>query len=200
MGNQTSGDNSVSSADLELEDFLNAAQKGDEQAFEMIWRSMNPRLSRFVAGRCYGTSLDYEEIVSEAWVSIARDISKFKGDALQFRSWVYTIARNRLVDSSRKRHRQVKNGGDVTELFIIDPLPQAIDLIESDEAVLAIVQKIKELPESQAEILLLRVVADLSVEETAKIVDKSENSVRVLCHRGLTTLREKMRKEVSEDE
>ena|ERR1700685_2175769 len=197
MEYQPGNDISIPSADIEMEESLIAAQNGDEQAFEMIWRNLNPRLLRFAASQCYGSTLDYEEIVSETWISAAKDISKFKGDFKQFRSWIYTITRNRMIDGTRKRDRQVKNGGDVTELNLEDRSPRPEDLIDSDEAIKSIVVKIKELPEAQSEIVMLRIVADLSVEETAKIVRKTENSVRVLCHRGLATLRVNLSGEVS---
>ena len=192
MRYQSGNDISSSSADSELEVFLIAAQKGDEQAFEMIWKHLNTRLLRYAAAQCYGSTLDYEEVVSESWISAARDISKFKGDFKQFRSWIYTVTRNRMVDGTRKRDRQVKYGGDVTELDLEDRTPRMEEIIEANEAVKTIVEQIRHLPEAQSEVVMLRVVADLSVEETAKIVRKSENSVRVLCHRGLATLREEL--------
>lgn len=192
MGYQSRSDISFSSADNELEVFLIAAQKGDEQAFEMIWKHLNTRLLRYAAAQCYGSTMDYEEIVSESWISAAKDISKFKGDFTQFRSWIYTVTRNRIIDGTRKRDRQVKYGGDVTELNLEDRAPRMEEIIESTEAIKTIVEKIKCLPDAQSEVVMLRVVADLSVEETAKIVGKSDNSVRVLCHRGLSTLREEL--------
>ena len=177
-------------AQTDLEGYLVAAQKGDQAAFEIIWKNLNPRITRFAAVQCYGSSLDYEEVVSEAWISVAKNISKFKGDFPAFRSWVYAITRNRLVDGTRKRDRQVKHGGDVTELNLEDKSQPMEELFESDEAVKIIVERINQLPKAQADIVMLRVVADLSVPETAKVVSKSENTVRVLCHRGLATLRE----------
>ena|ERR1019366_7804165 len=200
MQYQPSIGTSIPGDDNELEESLIAAQKGNEQAFEMIWRNLNPRLLRFAASQCYGSNLDYEEIVSETWISASKDIFKFKGDFKQFRSWIYSITRNRMIDGTRKRDRQVKNGGDITELNLEDRTPRAEELIESSEAIKTIVGKIRQLPQAQSEIVMLRIVADLSVEETAKIVHKSENSVRVLCHRGLTTLRSNLAGEVNNNE
>ena len=193
MGYQPEDGLAIPSAESELEDFLKAAQKGDEKAFEMLYKTLNPRLLRFAATQCYGSNIDYEEVVSESWISVAKDISKFSGNFTQFRSWIYTIVRNRLVDGTRKRDRQVKSGGDIADFNLEESGPRMESLIESDEAVASIVKRIKCLPGAQAEIVMLRIVADLSVEETAQVVKKSENSVRVLCHRGLTTLREELK-------
>jgi RNA polymerase sigma-70 factor (ECF subfamily) len=63
---------------------------------------------------------------------------------------------------------------------------------EADEKVKSIIAAINRLPEAQAEVLMLRVVSDLSVEEVAKIVKKNANAVRVLAHRGMNTLKEEL--------
>jgi RNA polymerase sigma-70 factor (ECF subfamily) len=171
---------------------LAAARDGDEMAFEMLWRSHNPRLTHFVQARVYNSGLDYEEIVSEAWISVAKDIRKFQGDAAAFSSWLYTIARNRLIDASRRRDRQAKADVEIEEAFWLPDQANLERDFEADEAVLAIIAKINQLPVAQAEVVYLRVVADKSVEETAEIVKKNANAVRVLAHRGLATLRELM--------
>jgi len=171
---------------------LAAARDGDEMAFEMLWRSHNPRLSHFVRARVYGSGLDHEEIVAEAWISVAKDIRKFQGDAAAFASWLYTIARNRLIDATRRRDRQAQGDVEIEEAFWLPDAKNTERDFEGDEAVAAIVAKINKLPAAQAEVVYLRIVADLSVEETAAIVKKNANAVRVLAHRGLTALREMM--------
>jgi RNA polymerase sigma-70 factor (ECF subfamily) len=55
-----------------------------------------------------------------------------------------------------------------------------------------IISKIRALPAAQSEVLMLRIVADLSVEETAKAMKKSSNAIRVLVHRALKSLREEI--------
>lgn len=189
MGNQSGGDLSTSHAPGDLESLLSDAIAGDEKAFTSIWQNLNPRLSRFVASQSYGSDLDSESIVSETWISVAKDISKFKGDFNQFKSWVYTIARNRIVDAVRKLNRQVKSGGEISEFDFEDTNSKVHQGIESNESVEEIVKAIKQLPKAQSEVILLRIVADLEVSEVSKILDKSENTIRVLSHRGLETLR-----------
>ena len=189
MGNQSGGNTSTPRAIAELEEFLIAAINGDEKAFEMIWKSLNPRISKYVASQSYGSGIDYEEVVSETWISVARGISKFDGEFPQFKSWVYSIARNRIVDAVRKGNRQVKSGGEISEFEFEDSKSKVDSGIESDESVKEIVKKIKKLPEAQAEVIMLRIVGDLDVNEVARALNKSENAVRVLCSRGLETLR-----------
>ena len=195
MGNQSGGNTTVSHAPDELEVTLTEAITGDEDAFTKIWQHLNSRLSKYVATQCYGSNLDSEGILSETWISVAKDISKFKGDFIQFKGWIYKIARNRIVDAVRKESRQVKSGGDITEYEFEDSKSKADSNIEADESVKKIIAQIKELPKAQAEVIMLRIVGDLEVNEVARILDKSENTIRVLSHRGLETLRSQLRRD-----
>ena len=183
------GGSRVAPAENQLEEALRAAQNGDEMAFELLWRENNSRLTKFVQARTYKSDLDHEEIVSETWLNVARDVKKFKGDYSGFTAWVYSIARNRIIDSSRKRDRTIRPQAELDEAFWV-PTNQNLERdFEAGEGVKKIIEQINKLPAAQAEVLMLKVVGDLSVEEIAKIVKKSTNSVRVLAHRGLTGLK-----------
>lgn len=171
---------------------LTAAQDGDEMGFEALWRAHNSHLTRFLQSRAYGSGIDYEEVLADTWMSVARDVKKFTGSIGDFSGWLYTIARNRFIDATRRRDRQIKASGDIQEAFWIPSSTNTERDFEASEGVKEIITKINSLPEAQAEVLLLRVVGDRSVEETAKILKKSANTVRVLAHRGLTTLREEL--------
>lgn len=195
MGNQSGGNTSVTHALNELEDLLNSAIAGDEKAFTLIWQNLNPRLSKYIASQSYGANVDSEGITSETWISVAKDISKFKGDFNQFKGWIYKIARNRIVDAIRKQNRQVKSGGEISDFDFEDTRSKVDSVIELDESVKEIVTAINRLPKAQAEVIMLRIVADLEVVEVSKILDKSENTIRVLSHRGLETLRSQLRRE-----
>jgi RNA polymerase sigma-70 factor (ECF subfamily) len=169
---------------------LKSARNGNENGFTTLWRFHNSRLTRFVQSKLYGSTIDADEVVSETWLNVARDIRSFNGGPTEFAAWLYTIARNRIIDAVRIRDRQVRPTAELEEAFWI-PSPSTVEKeFEGSESVKRIVEAIQKLPPAQSEILLLRIVSDLSVEETAKIVKKSSNSVRVLAHRGLTSLKE----------
>ena len=192
MREPNKGNSRFAVSESDLEAALKAAQSGDEMAFATLWRENNSRLTKFVQSRTYKSDLDFEEIVSETWLNVARDVRKFKGDYSGFTAWVYSIARNRIVDASRKRDRTIRPQEELEEAFWI-PSGQNIEKdFEADEGVKKIIEEINKLPSAQAEVLMLRVIGDLSVEDVAKIVKKNTNSVRVLAHRGLTSLKEAM--------
>jgi RNA polymerase sigma-70 factor, ECF subfamily len=175
-----------------LDAALNGARKGEEAAFATLWRIHNSKLTRFVQIRLLNSSIDYEEVVSETWLNVARDIRKFKGSSAEFTGWLYAIARNRIVDATRIRDRQARSSQDIEEVFWL-PSPTNVEKeFEANETVNEAVNAIAQLPAAQSEVLLLRIVSDLSVEETALVVKKNANAVRVLSHRGLIALREKL--------
>lgn len=100
--------------DAELTAAVLAAQDGDETAFRTVYRSVHPRLLGYV--RTLVGDPDAEDVASEAWLQIARDLERFSGDADRFRGWAARIARNRALDHIRMRGRRPAIGGDETEL------------------------------------------------------------------------------------
>jgi RNA polymerase sigma-70 factor (ECF subfamily) len=100
--------------DAELTAAVLAAQNGDETAFRAVYRSVHPRLLGYV--RTLVGDLDAEDVTSESWLQIARDLERFSGDADRFRGWAARIARNRALDHIRMRGRRPVAVGDETEL------------------------------------------------------------------------------------
>ena len=143
---------------------------GSDSAFSSLWRHFQPRMVRYLAM----FTNEPEDLSSEVWIKIASSIGSFQGDAAAFKGWIYTIARNAATDSARKKKRL----GTTVELTETDWTSENSTLVE-------VMDLIKRLPKEYAEIILLRVVADLEVNEVAEIVGKRPGNVRVLTHRGL---------------
>jgi len=162
-----------------------AAARGDDKAFAALWRWLHPSLTRYLQ---VVAPWDWEDVASEVWYSVARDLGSFTGDERAWRAWVLTIARHRTIDAARRRARRVDTVA-ITDVDRADegdastPVTRHVELAEA----LAV---LRTLPPSQADVLALRVIGGLSVAETAEALDKSEGAVRVLCHRGLRHLAE----------
>src|ERR1700689_1451972 len=82
-----------------LEAALVAAQRGDPDAFRLLYRDTQPRLLRYLHAL---TGDDAEDIASETWLHIARDLHTFHGNHDAFRGWAATIARHRALDPLRR--------------------------------------------------------------------------------------------------
>lgn len=168
-----------------------AAQDGDEDAFRTVYRAVQPRLLGYI--RTLVGEPDAEDVASESWLQIARDLERFSGDADRFRGWAARIARNRALDHLRMRGRRPATGGDETEL---SEKPAGSDT--ADEAIEALatgrtMSLIAQLPQDQAEAVVLRVVVGLDAKSAAQTLGKRPGAVRTAAHRGLKRLAELLR-------
>lgn len=174
--------------DAELTAAVLAAQAGDEDAFRTVYRAVHPRLLGYV--RTLVGDPDAEDVASEAWLQIARDLDRFSGDADRFRGWAARIARNRALDHIRMRGRRPAVGGDETELTgkpaESDTADEAMEALATGSTMALIAQ----LPQDQAEAVVLRVVVGLDAKSAAKTLGKRPGAVRTAAHRGLKRLAE----------
>ena len=164
-------------------ELLRSAQAGDPAAFDELVRWLESPLVAFLHAR---GAEDPGGMANEVLVRVFRSIGRFEGGGAQFRAWVFRIARNALIDERRYRARRPDTVPTVHE-----ELPEAVtvdvtDRIGERERVEAL---LGDLTDEQREVLLLRVVAGLSVEETAQAVGRPAGAVRALQHRALARLR-----------
>ena len=173
----------------EFEDVLHAAAGGDEEAFGKLWSDLQPRLLRYF--RVVSPAVA-EDLASETWLGVIRGIDRFKGNEPAFRAWVFTIARHELLDWRRRAARRAIEDlpatGLVEQAAPDDPAASALEHL-STRAALA---QVATLPPDQAEAIVLRVVAGLGVDRVAAIMDKRPGTIRVLTHRGLRRLAERL--------
>ncbi|MEU8525613.1 MULTISPECIES: RNA polymerase sigma factor [Streptomyces] len=174
--------------DAELTAAVLAAQGGDEHAFRAVYRTVHPRLLGYI--RSLVGETDAEDVASESWLQIARDLDRFSGDADRFRGWAARIARNRSLDHIRMRGRRPAVGGDETELT--DKPAESDTAVEAMEALSTsrTMDLIARLPQDQAEAVVLRVVVGLDAKSAADTLGKRPGAVRTAAHRGLKRLAE----------
>ena len=173
----------------DFSDVLGAAARGDEDAFGRLWRDLQPRLLRYFA---VVSKTVAEDLASETWLGVIRGLDRFQGNEPAFRAWVFTIARHEVLDWRRRAARRATE--DLAANGLIEraaPDDPAADALEgfSTRAALA---EVATLPADQAEAIVLRVVAGLGVDRVAEIMGKRPGTVRVLTHRGLRRLAERL--------
>jgi RNA polymerase sigma-70 factor (ECF subfamily) len=168
---------------------LAAAQGGDEQAFAVLWRDLQPAVLRYLRVAANEAA---EDLAADTWVSVIRGLERFTGDEQNFRTWVFTAARHRAVDWRRQAARRPVASLPVA-LLAERPAPDdpaaAVLEAQSTRAALAL---LAELPADQAEVVALRVLGGLGVAEVARITGKRPGAVRVLAHRGLRRLAKRL--------
>ena len=166
---------------------LEAAQAGDEGSFTELFRSLQPSLLRYLS--TVGGALA-DDVAAETWVSVVKGLGRFRGDESRWKAWVFTIARARLVDARRRAARTpipVDTDVVLEGSVATDDVAGTVEDMFSTEAALAL---IGQLPEQQAEVILLRFVGGLDVGQTARALGKRPGAVRVASHRALRRLAE----------
>ena len=168
-----------------FESVLSGAQAGAPWALTILYTELHPRVLRYLSVR---EPAEAEDLASEVWLDVAAGIGRFRGNEDGFRAWVFTIARRRLLDHRRRasvrREKPVPLdllGGD---RGIGNAEGDALASIEADAALALITT----LPPDQCDVVLLRVIGDLSVADVAKILGKRPGAIRALQYRALKQL------------
>ncbi|MFI0807529.1 RNA polymerase sigma factor [Streptomyces echinatus] len=171
--------------DEELGAAVARAQEGDENAFAVAYRIVQPGLLGYVRGL---VGEDAEDVASDAWLEIARDLGRFRGDGAGFRGWTATIARHRALDHLRRqrvRPRAAQLEQDALELpGRHSTHDQALESLSTERAL----RLVRALPRDQAEAVLLRVVVGLDGPAAARVLGKRPGAVRTAAYRGLRRL------------
>jgi RNA polymerase sigma-70 factor (ECF subfamily) len=170
----------------DLADAVRRAKEGDEDAFRVLYRDLQPRFLRYLR---VIVGDDAEDVASETWLHIARGLKAFHGDSDGFRGWTATIARNRATDHLRQHQRRPRTVSvPVEDLAPLaareDTADSALEGISTDAAIALIAR----LPRDQAEAVLLRSVMGLDAQAAAAVLGKRPGAVRTATHRGLRKL------------
>jgi RNA polymerase sigma-70 factor, ECF subfamily len=174
-----------------FESVLLAAQAGGDWAWRELYSFASPAAYGYLRVR---GAADPDDLLGEVFLHVVRGIGAFSGNEAAFRAWVLTITHRRLVDDVRKRavRPEVVWDGDLESLGPIgDVEREAIAGIEASRAL----EAIRELSPDQQDVVLLRLLGDLSLEQVAGVVGKTVGAVKQLQHRAYAMLGKKLARE-----
>lgn len=169
---------------------LEAARAGDEAAWSRIFAGLAPVVLGYL--RANGAS-EPEDVLSETFLQVARDLARFDGDERGFRAWVFSIAHHRLLDAARGAARRP-----------VDPVaepPEPKRAEAADDAATEALAKIGArevrevlavLSEDQRAVLTLRILGDLTVADVATAIGKRPGAVKALQRRGLAAVQREL--------
>jgi RNA polymerase sigma factor (sigma-70 family) len=162
--------------------WVDAARTGDPRGFDELYRALGSPITSFARAR---GAVDPEGICNEAFLRAFRSLSTFDGDGAAFRRWLFSITRNLLIDAHRRQQRRPE------ETFA--PPPERSTPAAEDEALANLADAdlsllLSGITDEQREVIILRLVADLSLSDTAAILGRSVGSVKRLQARGLRQL------------
>lgn len=162
-----------------------SAQAGDEAAFSQVYRWVHPGLLRYLMVQ---VGAEAEDIASETWVQVCRDLSNFSGDGDGFRGWVATIGRHRALDHIRARGRRPSDATPAEAFFGIASPDDTSRQAEESLSTASALALIGSLPPDQAEAVLLRAVIGLDAKSAGAVLGKRPGAVRTAAYRGLQKL------------
>jgi RNA polymerase sigma-70 factor (ECF subfamily) len=175
-----------------FESILSAAKSGAEWAWASLYQDLAGPVRGYLASR---GAHEPDDVTSEVFLKVAGAIQRFEGDETSFRSWIFVIAHRRLIDERRRRGRQPV----ITELSPATVTDTEIGNVE-DEAMerLSTVEMedmLAQLTDTQRDVLALRMIGGLSLEQTAEVMGKRVGAVKALQHRALASLQAKFETE-----
>jgi RNA polymerase sigma-70 factor (ECF subfamily) len=178
--------------DAEFDELLSAAQVGAGWALESIYRDLAPAVAGYL--RAQGSEQP-EDLVSEVFLRVFRDLGSFSGTGPRFRSWVFSIAHARLVDERRRRARRPA----IAPVGLEHAEARAAGDVEDDVMARLAAERVRalcsRLSPDQRDVLLLRLVGDLTVEQVAAALGKSIGATKALQRRGLAALHRQLVRE-----
>ena len=168
---------------------LVAARAGADWAWSAIYRDLAPSVLRYLRAR---GAREPEELLGTVFVDVVRSLPRFEGGYAEFRTWVFTIAHHRLVDELRQRRRQPCEPAAPEMLAAAASCGDA----EADASLPFADEEVRRLLDGlsvdQRDVLLLRILGDLSIAETARVLGKRPGAVKSLQVRALAAVKRQL--------
>lgn len=167
---------------------LGLIAKGDQAAFTVLMLKYVHPLTVF-ATRFLSSKSDGEDVAQTVFIEVWRKAGTFDPSKASVKTWLFSIARNRCIDTIRKRRLRQFVGLDAS---VADITSMAADRVAEDRAELrAVRNELDLLPDRQRLALLLQAVSHMSTREIAQTMATSDGAVEQLIRRARQTLRQK---------
>ncbi len=167
-------------------DLVTRAQGGDVDAIGMLYDQHYESIFRYLWLRVNDLKLA-EDLTGDVFMRMLSALPRYQPMGMPFRAWLYRIAHNLLVDHWRK-----PGNCEPIPLDLIEEQTDDGDLslkVERNFLVAHVSRAMTQLEPNQHEVIVLRFVMGLSLQEVARAVGKTEGAVKSLQHRGLAALR-----------
>lgn len=172
----------------DLAELVTRAQMGDAEAIGRLYDQHQAEIFRYLWARVGERALA-EDLTGEVFMRMLTGLPRYRPSAAPFRAWLYQIARNLLIDHYRKTGKHTMISLQQAE-SVGDGAPDLTTMLDQRLTMKRIHQALAQLDESQREVVTLRFLSGLSLQEVAQTMGKTENAVKALQHRGLAALRQ----------
>jgi len=171
---------------------LRAARAGEEWAWGALYAELAPALLGYLRAR---RADQPDDLLGEVMVQMVRDLPSFDGGKPEFRAWAFTIAHHRLLDERRRRARRPAEAMPPPEIERLGPLGDAEEDALRALSAERVGRLLAQLSPDQQNVILLRVLGELTCEQVAEVVRKSAGAVKALQRRGFEAIRRDLEKE-----
>ena len=165
-------------SDVEL---VRRFQRGDSNALDVLVLRHQDRIYRMAAVWLFNDQ-QAADVVQEVFLRSIRGLGAFRFRSAPF-TWLYRTTRNVCHEFNRKRRTEP------LETEPDDPSPGVEQQLAQRDAARRVRALLRDLPERQREVVLLRIFEELSVRETARVMGCREGTVKALLHKATTRLR-----------
>ena len=177
---------------MEERKVVEAAQRGDRRAFEVLVRYYQPKILRTIY-HLLGDENESDDVAQEVWVRVYRSLPTFRREC-RFSTWLYRITANEALTALKRLQQQRKRVVDhpLEELPHADGKPNARRILEGQEMGNQFQEAFAELPEKQKMVVTLVVFEELPHAEVGKILGMAEKTVSWHLFKAREFLAEKM--------
>lgn len=168
--------------EIQVQKLIKDAKRGNSQAFGQLYDLYSPRLFNFILAKTQNRTVA-EDLLQTVFLKAWNRLSKYKpSPAAKFSTWLFQIANYTIIDYWRTRKETVEiDKLENLAIFAVEP--------KQYENYNFLWKVMSELPEDYKSVIYLRFIQDLSIIETAEVMNKTQIGVRVLQHRALKALR-----------
>lgn len=174
-----------------LEDVLPAAQAGQAWALRAVYEHLSPRVLAYLRTR---GATEPEDLTSEVFLTVLPRIATVTGGAAGLRTFTFSVAHARLVDDLRRRSRReptVEYDAATDRRTAASSEDEALLRLQTEQ----VRRVLDALPDDQRDVLVMRVLGDLTVEQVAQVLGRSAGAVKQLQRRGLVALRQRLERD-----
>lgn len=164
---------------------LRQCQKGDADAFAELYRANVQAIFRYIYHRTNDMQMA-EDLTGDVFMRALQGMSGYRDQGKPFIAWLYRIAHARVIDHYRRVDRRPIES-DVDE----EPIAITTDMdagLLRRHAAKALREAITELTDEQQQVVILRFIEGLRLEEVAQMMGKNANAIKALQHRALKSL------------
>lgn len=172
----------------DISELVTRAQTGEADAIGRLYDQHHTEIFRYLWARVGERSVA-EDLTGEVFMRMLTGLSGYRPSAAPFRAWLYQIARNLLIDHYRKTSKQTMVSLQQAET-VKDDSPDMLTMADQRLTMERVHRALARLDEAQRDVVTLRFLSGLSLQEVAETLGKTENAVKALQHRGLATLRQ----------